>query len=111
MAEYVELYMDQGATFSTTINLNDDVTNLAQNLYSYTVTGSMRRSLLSVNATASFVCSVSDYANGEITVSMDASNTANIKAGTYVFDINTLIGTTKSRLLEGVIIVTPSITR
>ena len=111
MAEYVELYMDQGATFSTVINLNDDTTNLAENLYSYIVTGSMRKSLLSVNATANLVCTVSDYENGEITVSLDSSNTSNIRAGTYVFDINTLVGTTKSRLLEGVIIVTPSITR
>jgi len=31
MAEYVELYIDQGTDFSTTIIINDDNTNLPTN--------------------------------------------------------------------------------
>lgn len=114
MSDYVELYMDQGADFSTTIAMNDESTNLPQNLAGYIVTSQMRKSLVSQNATASFVCSIPTPNTGEIFVEMTAANTANITAGTYFFDvkIRDVFGTnTVSRLVEGVIFVTQSITR
>ena len=114
MSEYVELYIDQGASFSTTINIDDDTTNLPQNLAGYVVTSSLRKSLISVNASANLVCTVSDAPNGTITMSMTAGNTANLKLGSYFFDVktvDTLNSNSVSRLLEGVIFVVPSITR
>lgn len=114
MAEYAELYIDQGTDFSTTINLNDDDTNLPQSLAGYNVASQLKRSLLSVNAAASFNCSVTDAANGEITITMDAANTSNLKAGNYFYDVRLIdgySGGTKSRLIEGVVYVTPAITR
>jgi hypothetical protein len=114
MSEYVELYIDQGADFSTTITIEDDTTNLAQNLSGYVVTSSLRKSLLSVNASANMVCSLSDATNGVITMSMTGANTANLKLGSYFFDVvtvNTLNSNARSRLIEGVIFVIPSITR
>ena len=114
MAEYVELYIDQGSDFDTTITLNDDTTELAQDLTGYTVTSQIRRSLVSVNAYASFTCSVSNAYTGEITMAMPANTTANLKAGRYFFDlklIDTENNNATSRLIEGVIIVTPSITK
>lgn len=111
MTDYVELYIDQGADFETTIVLQDDVTNLYQNVRNYTVTGTLRRSLLSQNASGNLICSITDAANGEITISMDASNTANLRIGTHLFDIKTYSSGKYDRLLEGIIIVTPSITK
>jgi hypothetical protein len=111
MSEYVELFMDQGAAFSTTITINDETTGLAQNLSGYVVSSQMRRSVLSQNATATFSCSTVP-ANGEITVALDGGNTANIVAGTYFFDVRLRDGYgVYSRLVEGVIFVNPSITR
>lgn len=113
MAEYIELYIDQGSDFSTSITINDDNTNLPQNLYGYVVTSSLRRSLLSPNAAANLSCSVYDSANGEILVTMPAANTAALRAGSYLFDIKTYdsLSGTYNRLIEGVIFVTPSITK
>lgn len=114
MAEYVELFIDQGSDFFTTINLNDDNTNIPQNVSTYTVTSSLRRSLLSANASANLVCSITDASNGEITMVMSASNTANLRAGQYFFDVRVRDSSSSypySRLIEGVIFVTPSITR
>lgn len=111
MTDYVELYIDQGADFETTIVLQDDVTNLYQNVQNYTVTGTLRRSLISQNASGNLICSITDAANGEITISMSASNTANLRTGTHLFDIRTYSGGKYDRLLEGIIIVTPSITK
>lgn len=112
MAAYVELFMDQGATFNNVINLSDDLTNANINISGYVVRSQMRRSYYSVNATANITCTITNALNGEITMSMNANTTANIKAGRYLFDLETVdtIGTT-TRVLEGIITVTPEITR
>ena len=112
MAAYVELYMDQGATFTNVLNITDDLTNTSLNVASYTVTSQIRRSYYSANITANLVCTITDAANGEITMTLDAANTATIKAGRYVFDIkNEDEDGTVTRIIEGLITVTPSVTR
>lgn len=112
MAAYVELIMDQGATFNNVINLTDDTTNAYINVSGYTVRSQMRRSYYSINATANIVCTITDAANGEITMSLGASNTSAIKAGRYLFDLETVdTSNVTSRILEGIITVTPEVTR
>ena len=94
------------------VNITDDVTNASVNVYGYTITSQMRRSYYSANATANIVCTITNASNGEITMSMTAGNTAIIKAGRYLFDVKTTnIGNVTSRILEGVITVTPQIAR
>ena len=112
MAAYVELIMDQGATFNNIINLSDDINNEAVNVSGFTVRSQMRRSYYSANATANITCTITNAAQGEITMNLNANTTANIKAGRYLFDLETVdtIGTV-SRVLEGIITVTPGITR
>ena len=87
MAAYVELYVEQGTTFNNIINLTDDVTNDVINVSGYIVQSQMRRSYYSQNASANIICTVTDASKGEITMSMTPANTANIKAGRYVFDV------------------------
>ena len=112
MAAYVELYMDQGATFNNTLNITDDLTNATVNISGYTVRSQMRRSYYSTNATANIVCTVVDAANGAILMSLAAANTSNIKAGRYLFDVETVdTASVTTRILEGIITVTPEITR
>lgn len=112
MAAYVELYMDQGANFRNVVNLTDDITNASINLVNYSVRSQMRRSYYSANPTANIVCSISDSSNGEITMTMTSANTANIKAGRYLFDLETEDDNGfVTRVLEGIITVTPQVTR
>lgn len=113
MAAYVELYMDQGANFRNVINLTDDVTNSTISLAGYSaVRSQMRRSYYSANATANIVCTITDIPNGEITMTLGSANTANIKAGRYLFDLETVDANGfVSRVLEGTITVTPQVTR
>jgi L-ribulose-5-phosphate 3-epimerase UlaE len=112
MAAYVELYVDQGATFSHTLTLTNDQTNTTINVAGYNVTSQMRHDYTSANATANLSCSISDAANGEVTISLTAGETANIDAGRYVFDVYTEdLLNVKSRILEGIITVTPGVTR
>ena len=104
--------MDQGATFNNVINITDDVTNTPVNVSGYTVTSQMRRSYYSANATANIVCTITDASNGEVTMSLSAANTANIKAGRYLFDLKTVDTLdVVSRILEGIITVTPQVGR
>lgn len=112
MAEYVELYIDQGTDFTTTINIEDDNTNLRQNVYGYYVTSSLKKSMLSSNAVANFQCSADSNTN-DIVMTMTAANTANLKAGRYFYDVRVRdsgSGNLVSRLIEGIVIVSPSIT-
>ena len=112
MAAYVELFMDQGTTFNNIINLTDDITNTPINVYGYTVTSQMRRSFYSANVSANITCTVTNSSNGEITMTMTAANTANIKPGRYVFDVKTVdLLNVVNRVLEGIIIVTPQVTK
>lgn len=111
MTDYVELYIDRGSDFSIVLNINDDDTNMAENTAGMIVTGQLRKSLLSVNASANLVCIPGQASEGEIIVSLDAANTANLKPGPYFFDINTRRDNTTSKLIEGVIYVTHTITR
>ena len=113
MAEYVELYIDQGSDFSTTVNINDDNTNLPQNVTGYVVTSSLRRSVFSPNTSANLTCTVFDAPNGEFLITLTAGQTANLRSGSYLFDVKVYdtLSSTSSRLIEGVMFVTPSVTR
>jgi len=109
---YVELYINQGTTFNDVIYLTDDTTNTAMNIVGYSAESQLRRSYYSDNASANIVCSVTDGQNGEITMTVTKANTANIKAGRYVFDV--LLTDTEnatSRILEGIVTVTPGVTK
>lgn len=112
MAAYVELYVDKGTSFQNKITLTDDSTNTSINLSGYSARSQLRRSYYSTNASANIVCTISDAANGEITMSLSASNTSNIMAGRYLFDVQTTnpIGAV-TRVLEGTLTMLPEITR
>lgn len=112
MTAFTELYIDQGATFNNVIYINDDLTNTMIDLTNYTFTGQLRRSYYSISPSANLTCTITDAANGELTISMTASQTAAIKAGRYLFDVKAKDAANSiSRVIEGIITVTPQITR
>jgi hypothetical protein len=108
---YVELTIDQGTSFQTSVSLtNDDQT--AIDVTNYGFSSQIRKSYYSSNATANLTITVSDAANGNVVLSIDAANTANIKAGRYLYDLlMTDTGGVKTRVIEGIITVTPQVTR
>ena len=112
MAGFAELYIDQGASFTNVINLTDDITNASINTSGYTITSQLRRSYYSANASANITCAITNPANGEITMTLRAGETANIKAGRYVFDVKVIdnFGAT-SRVLEGIFTVLPQVSK
>jgi hypothetical protein len=110
-AGYSELFLEQGASFNTSITL-DDVSGEAFNLVNYTASSQMRKSYYSSNAAATFVVNTGDNPSlGTITMSLDAANTANIYPGRYVYDVYVSKDSTRVRVLEGIINVTPQVTK
>jgi hypothetical protein len=108
---YAELIIDQGATFESTLDLVADDGNPI-NVAGYVFSGEIRKSYYSSNATANLVISISNAANGNVMITLDAANTANIAPGRYLYDVK-MIDTqnTVTRVVEGIITVTPQVTR
>lgn len=110
MAAYSELTLEQYATFSTTVNVQD-IQGDALNLANYSTAAQLRKSCYSSNA-VSFNVFVSNISTGEITMIMDSANTANISPGRYVYDLTiTSPSNVTTRVVEGIVNVLPGVTR
>ena len=110
-AAYSNLYLEQGTTFTTTITL-DDVYGETYNLAGYTASSQMRKSYYSANATATFSTTI-NVGQGTVTLELAANTTANIAPGRYVYDavISDASTHVTTRILEGIIEVSPCVTR
>jgi hypothetical protein len=110
MAIVSNLTVDQGSTFSASIDITDTENNLL-NLTGYTVAGQIRKTYDSSTA-VDFTGSVSNAALGEVTISLTATQTNALVAGRYVYDVEiTSAGGTVTRVIEGQVEVTPGVTQ
>ncbi len=111
MAAYLELTIEQGANLTSIVTVNDAQGD-AVNLSTYTASSQLRKSYYSSSAnTLSAI--VTGNSNGQITLSMTAANTAVLTPGRYVYDlvITNSVDNSKTRVIEGIAIVLPSVTR
>ena len=112
MATISNLVVDQGTTFSSIIALtNQDGTPM--DLEGYTVKSQFRKSYQSSSA-VNFTASIYDAAAGQVLLKLDPSDTTNIQAGRYLYDIELTSPSpdfAKIRALEGLVILTPEITK
>ncbi len=113
MCLYKELYIKQGAYYTSNITIKDSLTNQNVNVAGYSVSGQLRRSYYSENASANLVCTVADGSNGRIQISLSSNISSNLKEGKYVYDVEAISfpGNLTMRVQEGIIIVTPQVTR
>lgn len=109
MAQKVNLILDQGTDFESSLLLEDE-DGVVIDLTGFTGRSEIRRHHTSLNATATFVVTVAN--TGTVTLAMDANTTANVISGRYVYDVELISGTGKvSRVFEGQVKVTPEVTR
>lgn len=111
MAQVQNIYIDQGTTFSFTIAVSDEFGD-PKNLTSYTAASQMRKSYYT-NTAIDFFAEISSPLDGYVTISLTAEETSAIKAGRYVYDIEITsdeIGETV-RVLEGIVVVNPEVTK
>lgn len=111
MANQVELFCDQGTSFSYALDLsNDDGTAL--NVAGYTFTSSIRKSYYSSGVTANLTVSIINEANGNVQLSMNSATTSNIRPGRYLYDVKMIDNTnTTFRVIEGIISIYPQVTK
>lgn len=110
MATVNNLYIDQGTSFSATVQIigNDD---LPFNLNGYTSNAQIRRNYATNTVSATFTTAVFEAANGTLTLSLTAGQTGNLKYGRYVYDVEIASGSTVLRPVEGIVTVYPQVTR
>lgn len=111
MATTVNLYMDQGSEYSSILTLTgSNGTPLV--LTGHTVHSQMRKSYYS-SKYYEFTCTVEDATAGKIKIAMSSAINNDISGGRWLYDIeivNTDTGT-KKRVVEGIVMVSPQITR
>lgn len=109
MAIKANIVIDQGSDFSSKVSLTD-VSGAAFNLTGYTTAAQMRKNYASVGATT-FNTS-HNGANGQITLSLSKTITNTLAPGRYLYDVEiTSSGNTTTRVVEGIVTVTPGMTR
>lgn len=110
MAAYAEITIEQGANLTSYVTVSGD-SGSPINLQFYTATSQLRKSYYS-STFKPLTATVTGIANGEITLTMTAANTANLSPGRYVYDliINNSVDNSIMRVVEGTAVVLPAVT-
>ena len=110
MATISNLFVDAGSDYSNIITVS--ATNgQALNLTGYTVASQMRKSYGS-STVFNFTSSVYEAANGKVRLQLPAETSSSIPAGRWLYDVEiTSPSGTKTRVVEGIVTITPEITR
>lgn len=110
MATVSNLYIDQGTDFSAIVTLkNQNGTTI--NLTGFTVASQFRKSYQSSSST-NFTISVYNATEGKIRMQLPAATSSALTPGRYLYDVEITSPTgEKKRALEGIVVLTPEITR
>ena len=109
MAIKANLVIDQGTSFSATIDVTDTA-NAVYNLTGHTVAAQMRKNYSS--STAVTFSTSHNGSGGKITLLLTAANTVSLEPGRYLYDVEiTSDSGTVTRVVEGIATVTPGMTR
>lgn len=108
MSTRANIVIDQGTTFSTHIILNDAAGDPID-LSTYIVESQFRKSYNSVNA---YSFETGANSSGSITMSINATSSAAVPAGRYVYDllVTDAYGNA-TRIMEGQVTINPSVSR
>jgi archaellum component FlaF (FlaF/FlaG flagellin family) len=108
MASKVNIVIDQGTTFNTTYTIND-AQGEPIDFTGYTASSQIRKTYTSSTA---YDFTVTMTSLGQVTLSMTADSTGIITAGRYVYDIEVQdLSGIRSRIVEGLVTVTPQVSR
>ena len=110
MAALSNLYVDAGSTFSAIITVRNS-NGTPMNLYGYTAASQIRKSYGSTTA-YNFNASIYDVNLGKIRIQLSDEESGAIKPGRYLYDIEISSSAgEKLRVVEGIVLVTPEITK
>ena len=110
MAANRNITIYQGDTYAHELRIKNSA-NANVNITSRTYTGQIRKKRNSDTAAATFTSEITNGANGIVVMSLSAASTANIAAGTYVYDFQETNGATVTTLITGTVTVTGEVSR
>ena len=104
--------IDQGSTYSKSITVYENDGTTIQNLTGYTAASQLRKNYTSTAYTTILATIQTPPTGGIIVISLTAVQTAALKAGRYVYDLQiTAADSTVTRVIEGVITIRPEVTK
>lgn len=109
MALTVDINIDQGSDFSKVLTVVNDA-GTPMNLTGYTAYSQFRRGYGSTTAYA-FSATISNAALGQITLSFTGAASAAIKATRYVYDVEVSSISSKLRVFQGLVTISPEVTK
>lgn len=108
MSTKTNLLMEQGATFSVAFPLVDANSAPIDDLTGWTAAAQMRKSWTS----SGYYVLTTELASSQVVVSLTAAQTANVVPARYLYDVRVTDASNNAfRVAEGVVTVTPAITR
>lgn len=108
MAQKVNLTMDQGTSFAAQFEVVDENEDLID-FSNYNLESQVRKTYTSSN---NYAFSVSASSSGIITLTMNSATTNTVPFGRYVYDIEIQDNFGfRDRIVEGILTVTPQVTR
>ena len=112
MATISNIFIDQGTTFTTTISVADS-NGAALDITGYTGIAQLRKTYESITSVPFNVVFETPTTNGQVTISLTDAQTSALESGKYVYDVNLTLpgGATKTRVVEGIATVNPSVSR
>jgi hypothetical protein len=101
-----------GTDFDQTFSLEDSVSNSALNLTNYTSSAQFKK-YQSSSLSGTFSTEITDAILGKVKLSLNSTQTQNLKPGKYFYDLNITNTTTgeKTRVVEGTVLVKQAVTR
>jgi hypothetical protein len=111
MAAYANISADQGATFQTSLEV-EDTKGDPLDLTNFTLYGQIRRTYKS-DVAENFVITKPDPEGGVIQIELTDTQTSAMKSGRYVYDVYGIDGDLNKtiKLLEGIFELIPSVTK
>lgn len=111
-----EYAVDQGSQFAVDFSLK--INGVARNIgtpIAYSVRGQIRENFETATIIATFVCSVTDAANGKFRISLTPAVTKLLVPGKYLYDIEIFQSGNDDviceRVIKGKVEITPEITK
>ena len=105
----INLICEKGTDFSATFNIQNEANTTPLNLTGYSAVAKLKKSFTSSTST-DFTVDFPDRYNGQLSISLPNATSSTLEARRYVYDILlTAPSGTKSRVIEGIIEVTPGV--
>jgi len=111
-AVYVSnIVVNSNSNFIQSFNLESVDTSAPLDLTGYTVASQMRKYSGSSTAVNFSVSITAPASSGEIVISLGSTQTSDLKPGRYVYDVVIDNGSSKTKVIEGMVLVREGVTR